>query len=154
MGSYALDKVTVVFDDVDRGPSLGSVFELDGKEYRFVKISDTDSVTETNIPVVFLGTDPSSNDWEVSPDVSDAEGLEFFAGLTVVAADTGQYCYVLREGPATIEIDEAVTNAGDAIVVSDDGKFGAAGATDYPNGLVLEGNTEAATGVPAWIKAI
>ena len=156
MGSYALDQVTVVFDDVDRGPSLGTKLELNGKEYRFVKMSDTDSSTVSNVPVVYISTDPSANNWEVSPDVSDAPGggMEFFAGMLLAAVDTGQYCYVLKEGPCTITLSGTVTAAGDAIIVSEDGGFGPAGATDYPNGIALEDSGSDNDTIYAWIKAI
>ena len=153
--SYAVDDMTTVYSSPGVH-SPGQIVEVAGESYRFVKNSDTTTAT-VNYGVVFVGTDPTSNNWEVAADLSDGI-LNVCAGVVMAEMATGEYGWVKRKGVLlTATIAGTVTAAGGALRVGDtDGSWAAATAGDIErlDAICLEVVDTSGTGVNIYIDVL
>ena len=152
--SYVVDDFTTVYSTPVHAP--GTIVESEGQSYRFVKNSDTTAGT-ANYPAVFVGTDPTLNDWEIAADLSDGI-LNVCAGVIMAAMATGEYGWVKRKGVhLTATVIGTITAAGGALRCGDtDGQWAAAAGADIEriDGVCLEVVTTSGTGVNIYVDAL
>lgn len=151
---YVVDDMTTVYSTPVHAP--GQIVDIEGQSYRFVKNSDTSTAT-VNYGVVFVHTDPTSNDWQVAADLSDGI-LNVCAGVVMAEMATGEYGWVKRKGILlTATIAGTVTAAGGALIVGDtDGSWVGAGVNDVDrlDAICLEVVDTSATDVNIYVDAL
>lgn len=146
--SYVVDDMTTVYSTPVHSP--GTVVEIEGEEYRFVRNGVTDVAT-VGYPAVMLDT---SGSWVIAVDVSDGLNDGGFVGVVMAEMATTEYGWLKRRGwYHTCTIDDAIVAVGDEVCVGADGGFRAAVANELvrPAGFCVDINTEAATGASVYV---
>jgi len=135
--NYVVDDFTTVYSTAIMAP--GTVVESEGKEYRFVKNSDTVAAAVSNI-AVFAGTGAAT---EITTDTS--EGIEqHAAGIVMAAMATGEYGFVQKAGVYGSCIFAGAVTADDIgweVMVGGDGTLAIHAAEAPSLGLCLNSGT-------------
>lgn len=149
--NYVVDDFTIAHTTAQH--VVGSVIEAEGKEYRYIQNSTTDTAT-AGCPCVLV----AAGGYVVTVKFTNATvvATNAFMGVFMTALATSEYGYILKSGEYnTCTVTDSITFGNAGVLGDANGGFGAAGSAGLLRICCVahENSTGADTGVTLWIDA-